>query len=125
MPAKKAHIPFRLRTAPRVYDDSTAVIILNSGSRSIGLGMRLSDEHAGLSATLTPTMARELARDLIERADELDPPSPEAATESTVHLVPRAGQRVSPCCARDALTLPTGDRVTSDEAEVTCKGANR
>lgn len=52
-------------------------------------------------------------------------PTPEVDPVPAIHLVPRAGQRTSPCCARDALTLPSGDRITSDEAEVTCKGANR
>ena len=84
-PERKAHNAYRLKTDRREYDGSTAEIVVNNGSGGIGFGMRLSHEYTGPSASLTPAMARELAADLIARADELDPPRPRGLVRCTSH----------------------------------------
>lgn len=84
-PTRKAHNPLHLVTAPRTYDGTTAEIGVNNGSGGIGMWMRLSHELSGPAASLTPAMARELARDLLERADELDPPKPAGLVRCKTH----------------------------------------
>ncbi|QQO39477.1 hypothetical protein SEA_NAMAGO_76 [Microbacterium phage Namago] len=73
--ARKAHNPFVLVSDPSNYDGSRAEIGVNNGSGGIGLWMRDRAEIRGPRASLTPTQAREIAKDLNERADELDPPT--------------------------------------------------
>lgn len=48
-----------------------------------------------------------------------------APPTALVHLVPRLGSTVAPCCATEALELPLGDRITSDDVQVTCRGGKR
>lgn len=72
----KAHHAFTFEAEVREYDNSQARISVNNGAGGIGFGMAyVSGIGNGTHASLTPQMARDLAQDLIERADELDPPS--------------------------------------------------
>jgi len=49
----------------------------------------------------------------------------EQPARDVVHLCPRAGQATAPCCARPVLELSFCDRITTDEAKVTCRGGSR
>ena len=94
-PERKAHHPYHLTTARSSYDGTTAYVGVNNGSAGISLGMRYSHEYAGPSASLTPAMARELAADLIARADELDPPKPAGLVRCKTHGNRRHHETVS------------------------------
>lgn len=72
---RKAHHAFSFESDRREYDDTQARVAVNNGAGAISLGMAyVSGIGNGTHAILTPQMARDLAQDLIERADELDPP---------------------------------------------------
>lgn len=71
----KAHNPFAFEAEYRGYDQTQARVSVNNGSTHVGLGLAyVSGIGNGTYAALTPEMARKLGQDLIERADELDPP---------------------------------------------------
>lgn len=73
---KKAHHPLLLSTPRREYDGTTAEIGVNNGAGAISLSITQTHIELGerliATAILTPELARQLAVDLIERADELE-----------------------------------------------------
>lgn len=71
----KAHHPLTFEASVREWDSTQARVAVNNGAGGIGLGLAyVSGIGHGTFAALTPEMARTLAKDLNERADELDPP---------------------------------------------------
>lgn len=79
--AHKAHHPLVFEAEVREYDNTQTRVSVNNGSAGIGLGLQyMHSPHGGSAfAALTPAMARTLGKDLIERADEIDPPDDDEA----------------------------------------------
>jgi hypothetical protein len=49
-----------------------AELAVTSGGAGISIGMRYTNAFAGVGTNMTPAQARELAADLIARADEIE-----------------------------------------------------
>lgn len=76
----KANNPLNLQAERREYDDTQANVFVNNGGGAIVLSLAylpltIPVGDSTTNAVLNPEMARTLAQDLIERADELDPPT--------------------------------------------------
>lgn len=121
----KAHNALAFEAEVREYDGSQARVAVNSGSGGIGLGLAyVSGIGNGTYAALTPEMARRLGQDLIERADELDPPAPEEGprqlrvkisvsldNETLENLIDAAGYGMNDWC-RKAVVDPEKETYT-------------
>lgn len=77
---RKAHRALVFEAEVREYNNTQARVSVNNGSAGIGLGVQYLHAYGDAAfAALTPAMARMLAKDLIERADEIDPPDDDEA----------------------------------------------
>lgn len=54
------------------YDQRDVELTATNGTGGIGISMRYKDQASGVGANLTPTEARELAADLIARAEDIE-----------------------------------------------------
>lgn len=71
--ATKAHTSFiqHLQTSTH-YDPHPVELHLTSGISGISIGLRENRKFEGTQAVLTPAEARELANDILARADEIE-----------------------------------------------------
>ncbi|NLP82620.1 hypothetical protein HF576_02040 [Microbacterium sp. CFH 90308] len=98
-----------------------AVDLEDDGSIEIRTG-----GSSGYRETLTAEQARQLAAGLLELADESEKYFAETAAAAiavTVHAAPIGTADVTACCGVLPWHLPSIDRITSTDSEVTCTWA--